>query len=127
MPTMIVDGAAVEISPEDAAALPQAASPRPPASVTNFQARAVLRSQFLPDGRSLLTAVNENLAAARTAAASLPESDPQRLAADLAWQAWEQSNVVERDSQLVVQFAAMFGLSDASLDALFIAAEAVTA
>jgi hypothetical protein len=124
---MQIDGVEADMPAEVAATLPQAPAPQVPASVTNFQARAVLRARFLPDGRSLLTAVNDSLTAARTAAAGLPESDPQRLAADLAWQAWEQSNDVERGSQIVQQFAGLFGLTDADLDGLFIAAAAVSA
>jgi hypothetical protein len=127
MPTMLVNGVVVEITPEQEAALPKPLPPPPPRSVTNFQARAVLRSRFMPDGTSLLSAVTAHLVQARDAAAGLAENAPQRIAADLAWQAWEQSNTVERDSAIVGQFAALFGLSATDLDQLFRAAAEVTA
>jgi hypothetical protein len=127
MPTQIVNGVVVELTPAQVAALPGALPPPPPRSVTNFQARAVLRSRFMPDGTSLLSAVNAHLVQARDATAEMPETAPERIAADLAWQAWEQSNTVERDSSIVAQFAGLFGLSDADLDQLFRAAAEVSA
>lgn len=124
---LLIDGQPVAPTPEQVASLAASAAPPVPLSVSNFQARAVLRSRYLPDGRSMLTAVTETLGAARAATAGLPESDPERIAADLGWQAWEQSNVVERDSAIVQQFATMFALDEAALDALFTAAAGVTA
>lgn len=98
-----------------------------PAQVTNFQARAVMRSSFLPDGRSLETAVKQALEAGRAATSALPESDPRRMLADQQWLAWEQSNVFERGSQMIQGFALALGLSSSDLDNLFLAAQEITA
>lgn len=98
-----------------------------PASVTNYQARAVMRQFFLPDGRSLLNAVNDDLVASREAAKALPETDPQRIQIDVAWQAWEQANSYDRDGNLVASLAAKYGMTDEQTDTLFREAQSVTA
>jgi hypothetical protein len=121
MPTFMIDGQPVTMSEEwTAANTPQTAAEPVPQSITNYQARAVLRVRFL-------TAINEDLATGRTAAAVLPENDAQRIQADLAWQAWEQANNLERGSTLVALFAGQYGFDDAALDDLFRAAAQITA
>jgi hypothetical protein len=106
---------------EAAAARPefQASAPSVPASVTNFQARALMRRTILPDGRSLETAVRVALLAAKEAAAALPEADPARIAADEAWLAWEQSNDFFRRGALVQAIGAQMGFDDTALDQMF--------
>ena len=127
MARMIVDGVEADMPPEIEATLPQSGAAPVPASVTNFQGRAVLRRRFLPDGRSMFAAVNDELQAAREATKDLPESDARRLGADLAWQAWEQANTLDRDSSLVSTFADRFGLDAAALDDLFREAATISA
>lgn len=97
-----------------------------PAEVTNWQARSVLRKTFLPDApdTSLFTRTDLLLREARDAAAGLPESDPRRMEADIAWQAWEQSNVFSRSGALLSGIGTRFGLTDAQVDDLFRAAVA---
>jgi hypothetical protein len=111
----------------DAAAVLTNHAPAVPASVTNFQARALMRRTILPDGRSLETTVREALAAGKAAAASLPEADPIRIAADEAWLAWEQSNEFTRRGALVTAIAAQLGYADAEIDDLFRAASQIEA
>lgn len=106
---------------------PPPVAPVVPQEITNFQARAVLRNTFLPDGTSMLTAVTTNLKTAMDQAAGLPENDPFRIQVDLAWQAWEMANTLSRTSPLVLHFAGTFGLSPAQLDAMFIQASTIGA
>lgn len=80
-PGWIYDPVAGSLSPPSPALAPV------PPSVTNFQARAVMRKYPMPDGRSLFTTVDTDLRAAVTAAADKPEFDPARVEADLNWQA----------------------------------------
>ena len=102
-------------------------APTVPASVTNFQARFVMRATILPDGRSLETAVREYLLEQKTAASVLPEAHASRIAADQAWLAWEQSNDFERNGALVNGLGAAFGLTAGAIDDLFRAAAVVAA
>lgn len=104
--------------------------PRPapvPATVTNFQARAVLRGVIMPDGKSLETFMTEALRAGREAASVLPEADPARIGADRAWLAWEQSNEFERSSPLVGMWVSQLGMTDDQVDELFRQAGSVIA
>ena len=133
-PTVILDGVEMEAPDgmaEAVAALPAGpgdASGRGPvpAEVTNWQARAVLRRTFLPDmpDVSLFTRTDRLLRHAKDDAAGLPESAPSRIQADIAWQAWEQSNVFSRDGALLSGVGARFGLTDDQVDDLFRAAAA---
>lgn len=82
-----------------------------PSSVTNFQARALMRAQILSTGLSLETTVRNMLWDAKTAAAQLPESHPNRIAADQAWLAWEQSNEFTRAGALINTLAEAPALS----------------
>lgn len=105
-------------------ALGQAPPPGPdevPREVSLFQARAAMRRHFLPDGRSLFAAVDQELRTAREVALSsgAPEDDPQRITAELHWQAWEYAGAVKRGSPLVAALAARFGLNEAQVDDLF--------
>lgn len=77
------------------------------ATVTMYQARMAL----LQAGK---------YAAAEAAIAALPE--PQRQAAQLAW---EFKTVVSRDGQLLNAIAAALGLSPSQVDDLFAAATAI--
>ncbi len=91
---------------EDPLPDPPAPTPVVPGEVTNFQARAALLSA------GLLGAVESFIAG---------------LADPLATAAWEYSGVVARDSALVAAVQLALELSDAALDALFIAAAAISA
>ena len=98
-----------------------------PDKVTNYQARAVMRQVPMPDGRSLFTTVDTALREAVAATAGLDEFEPQRVEADVSWQAWEQANEYERYGALVGLLAAKFGLDDARTDDLFRQAATVRA
>lgn len=93
--------------------------PPPPSEVTNFQARALMRSIIMADGRSMETTVREGLLASKAAVEAIPESDPARIAADTAWLAWEQANVFVRSGTLVATLGAQLGLTDEQIDNLF--------
>lgn len=133
-PTVLMDGVEIEVPAavaEAAAAVadaagPGAGQPPAPAEVTNWQARAVLRRTFLPDApdTSLFTRTDRLLREARDAAATLPESDPRRMEADLHWQAWEQANTFGRSGALLGAIGTRFGLSAERVDDLFRAAAA---
>lgn len=124
---MLVDGEPVEMPAAIRDALPQPAPEPVPQSVTRFQARAVLRRQVLPDGRTMLQAIEGDLSAAVAAAAALPPTDPQRLAAEDAAEAWREAAVFERGSALVASIAGGLGLAEAQIDEMFRAAAEVTA
>lgn len=78
-----------------------------PASVTMRQARLALMAAG-------------KLAAVESAIAALP--DPAKTAAQIEW---EYSNEVQRHNGFVSQLAPALGMSEAELDALFIAAKAL--
>lgn len=84
-----------------------ATAPRAPQSVTMRQARLALLDA------GLLATVNAAIAGMAGAA-----GDAARIE-------WEFSSEVQRDKTLVASMAAALGLSDAQLDALFIAAAAL--
>lgn len=127
----IVDGVLVKMTAAEQAAYEAeqeaaANAPRPvPSSVTNYQARAVMRMTPMPDGRSLLEAVRSALKADLDRVQTLPDMDPDRVAAEVSWEAWEQANVYERNGPLVSSLASRFGLNDAMTDDLFRQAEQV--
>lgn len=74
-----------------------------PSSVTNVQARlAMLNAGLLDDATAALTAMGEE-----------------------AMIEWDHSVVIHRDSPLVADAAAALGLTDAQVDALFVAASAL--
>lgn len=101
-----------------------------PATVTNAQARAIMRQTFpviLGGSTSLFTAVDTALRAAKDAAKTLPDNDHAHIEADTRWNFWEQANEFERNGTLVQAIAAQFGMDAAAIDALFIAAAQVTA
>ena len=75
-----------------------------PAVVTNYQARAILMGMpGSAEGRTLFDDIDDAL----------------RAAGGTAWQAWEYANEIKRDSALVQQVAAQFGLTSEQLDDLF--------
>ena len=85
-------------------------TPAVPASITNFQARAVLlQMPGSAAGRTLFQDVDDAL----------------RNMGGAAWQAWEFANEFTRHGALVGQMGARFGMSDAQLDGLFIAASPI--
>ena len=132
MITKNIDGVAVPLTDVELAEFEarQNASTEPPPApdrVTNYQARAVMRQVPMPDGRSLFTTVDTALREAVAATAGLDEFDPQRVEADVSWQAWEQANEYERHGALVGLLAAKFGLDDARTDDLFRQAATVRA
>jgi len=98
-----------------------------PASVSNFQARAVMRQFKMPDGRSLFTTVDIDLRAAVEATKALDEFDPRRVQADLAWQAWEQANTYDRQGAITQLLAGRYGFDGPTTDELFRKADLVTA
>lgn len=85
--------------------------------VTNYQARAVLMRTNGWDGRPLFDAVNDMLLANKDASA----------AGRLDWQAWEQANTFSRNGDLISRMGRALKLSDAQLDALFLAASKIEA
>lgn len=92
--------------------VPTFTAPVVPASVTNFQARAVLFS--LPatdDSANLFEQVNRDL----------------KAAGGLSWQAWEQANEFVRASPLINQLAGDYNISQEEIDSLFIAAALIDA
>jgi hypothetical protein len=127
VPMILIGSELVEASAEFLAALPTVPPDPVPASVTRFQARAVMRRQVLEDGRTLLHAVEADLALAAQMTEALPATDPRRLAAEDALEAWGEAAVFERHSATMAQIAARFGFDDATIDEMFRAAAAVTA
>jgi hypothetical protein len=106
---------------------PTPVAPAASASVTNYQARAVMRQFKMPDGRSLFTTVDSDLRAAVEATKVLDEFDPQRVEADLSWQAWEQANTYDRQGAITQLLAGRYGFDEPTTDELFRKAEIVTA
>lgn len=98
-----------------------------PSSVSNFQARAVMRQVFLANGKSLFTTVNDDLSETRAALSDRDDKDPEKIKAEIAWQAWEQANDYLRHGPLVMSLASKFGFDDDQTDALFLAASKVIA
>ena len=89
-------------------------TPFVPATVTNFQARAVLMKMASLTGdpkRSMFDDINDTLLAS----------------GGLAWAAWEYANDVERNGVLVASLGDRLGLSGAAMDQLFIEAGKITA
>lgn len=102
-------------------------APTVPSRVTNFQARYVMRSYKMSDGRSLFTTVDTDLRAAVDAYKDLDEFDPKRVEADVHWQAWEQANEYERYGQITELLKSKYGFDDATTDELFTQASQVRA
>ena len=100
-----------------------------PLTVTNAQARAVMRQTFPPalNGLSLFTAVDNALRSAKQNTAGLPDNNPDKITADIHWNFWEQANEFCRTGPLVQSLASQFGMSAADLDALFTTAAGVSA
>lgn len=98
-----------------------------PDSVTNYQARAVMRKFKMKDGRSLFTTVDTDLRAAIDATRDLDEFDESRMEADLAWQAWEQANTYDRRGTITQLLAGRYDFDDETTDELFRKASIVTA
>lgn len=116
--TYLIDGQEAPVTAEVQAALTVEAGPPPvPASITNYQARAVLDT--LPGsapGRSLFDDIDEAMRAGK----DTPEGK-------MSWQAWEQANEFTRDGTLVNQLAPTFGLTSEALDELFRQAATISA
>lgn len=89
-----------------------------PATVTNFQARAVLMQMASgAPGVSMFRVIDDALRAGRDASAE----------GAIAWQAWEQANDFYRDGALVNSMAGQFGLTGPQIDTLFRQAAAIVA
>lgn len=100
-----------DMTPEEIAAIPPPPPPPVPQEVTNFQARALLMNMpGSAEGRSLFDDVDGAL----------------RALGGVAWQAWEYGTVFPRQSELIATMAAEFNLSEAQLDAMFIAAAQIS-
>ncbi len=86
-----------------------------PASITNFQCRAILLATPNPanTAQTLFDLVDGQI----TAMAKTTD----------AYQAWEYANDVTRNGALVLQMTAALGLTSAQVDAMFIAASAISA
>lgn len=125
----MVNGVLQDLTPAEVAEIQNAPPPvRPvPSSVTNYQGRAIMRTTFLTDGRSLFTAVNEDLKAAVAATQALPETDPRRIEAEVSFQAWEFANQFDRAGGLVQLLATQYGFTSEQTDEIFRQAETVTA
>jgi hypothetical protein len=101
----------IEFTPEELAALPPPPPPQVPTDVTNFQARALLMNMpGSAPGRSLFQDVDDTL----------------RSLGGVEWQAWEYTTVFPRHSALIAAIGAQLQLADAQLDAMFIAAGAIS-
>jgi hypothetical protein len=98
-----------------------------PSSVSNFQARAIMRQVPMPDGRSLFTTVDAALRKAVEETRDLGEFEPARVAADIDWQAWEQANTYDRNGTLVSSLATRFDFSPDATDDLFRRADLIRA
>lgn len=107
--------------------IPTPAPPPVPASVTNFQARAIMRQVPMPDGRSLFTTVDSDFRKAVDETRDMGEFEPARVAADIDWQAWEQANSYDRQGTLVSTLASRYELDAEAVDDLFRRANLVTA
>lgn len=87
----------------------QAPAPTPPpvpTSVTAFQVREVLRLTLMPDGMTVLAAVEAFV-------------EERRLSNPTLASAWAWIDPWERDGTYVKAFAGKFGFDDAALDDLF--------
>lgn len=107
--------------------IPTPEPPPVPASVTNFQARAIMRQVPMPDGRSLFTTVDTTLRKAVEDTRELGEFEPARVAADIDWQAWEQANTYDRQGTLVSSLATRFDFDSDATDDLFRRADPIRA
>ena len=93
---------------------PPAPPPPVPASVTNFQARAVLMQMPSPSGATGRTLFQD-------------VDDALHAEGGVALQAWEYANDVTRDGPLVNSLGARLGMTPEQLDGLFLAAATITA
>jgi hypothetical protein len=123
---LIVDCKPVAPPPTFLAQLPRPTNPVP-GRVSRFQARAIMRRQLRPDGKTLLDAIEADLLAAVKNARKLAPTDPARLAAEDAAEAWASAGVFMRSSPTVQQIAQQYSISPGALDDLFRAAAQVTA
>jgi hypothetical protein len=98
-----------------------------PASVSNFQARAIMRQVPMPDGRSLFTTLDTALRKAVEDTRGLGEFEPARVAADIDWEAWEQANTYDRRGTLVLSLSTRFDFSSDATDDLFRRADLIRA
>lgn len=98
-----------------------------PTSVSNFQARAIMRQVPMPDGRSLFTTVDTTLRKAVEDTRDLGEFEPARVAADIDWQAWEQANTYDRNGTMVSSLATRFAFDSDATDDLFRRADLIRA
>lgn len=101
--------------------------PGPALEVTRAQARVAMAAYFLPDGRSLLTATRELLAAQLTATEGLPDSAAARIAAVQAAEWWSAASTYRRDHPVLLRVGQALNLSSGQIDTLFRTAAALTA
>ena len=87
---------------------------RVPASVTNFQARAVLMGQPSPSGGAGRTMFQD-------------VDDAIRAIGGVSVQAWEHAYEVDRSGPLVKLMIVKLGMTSAQADALFVTASTITA
>ena len=97
-------------------------TPSVPENVPNADMRIVLQGHFLPDGRSLFTAIQTMLQGNRDATAGLPDDSPPKRAALAAWTRWDMGNFFVRAEPMIAGIRDAFGFTDDQVDALFVEA-----
>ncbi|MBC9177842.1 hypothetical protein [Pseudoroseomonas ludipueritiae] len=98
-----------------------------PAEISRAQARIVMATHILDNGRSLLSATRDLLAQQLEATAGLPDADPQRIAAVQASEWWSAAASYRRDHPVLLQVAERLGVTPIETDALFRAAALIAA
>ena len=102
-------------------------APPPPAlvAVSNSAARRVLQMQFVPSGSSFFTVVNTYLQQQMTATASLPDKDPNRIAALGSWTQWDMGNFFDPNDPLVDAMVVVIQEAGGTIDKSALFQEAV--
>lgn len=98
-----------------------------PHEISRAQARVVMATHILPNGRSLLSATRDLLAQQLEATAALPDADPQRIAAVQASEWWSAAATYRRDHPVLLMVAELLGVTPDETDALFRAAALIAA
>lgn len=132
VPPAAWSAAAIAVQPGDPA-IPTDTTPPPadpeaaPVEISRAQARVAMATHILPDGRSLLSATRDMLAAQQEATTGRPDADPQRIAAMQAAEWWTAAATYRRDHPVLLAVAAALGLTNAEIQALFRAAALISA
>ncbi|MDB5849780.1 MAG: hypothetical protein JWP29_3532 [Rhodoferax sp.] len=78
-------------------------------SITRYQAMAVLDSMPGTNGKSLYDTIDAAILAGKSTGAE----------GRAAWLAWTTAGTFERNSPMIAQMAALFGITDAQIDTIF--------